>query len=111
MSLAQEAADYFNTHKIWINTGTFGQKYESDLDQQFVSATQSNQQDIELFDRINSSQNKGYKYALNYFLADKLHTKEQTDFSLNKTKEEQETFRNLVRLASQNNVELSIFDR
>jgi hypothetical protein len=107
----EELANFFGTKNIWINTGTFGQKYTNPNDKQLISPTQRESQNNQLFELVRNSQNKGFRYTINSFLGDKLNTSEQTDFSLIKTLAERNAFRNFVRQANANNVELSIFDR
>lgn len=115
--LAQEAADALGVKKIWFNTGTFGKKYVGDTAKQTL-VTPERRTDVLSGILVQASElkNKGYSVAINLFSEDKSETDEATDWSYFSsqtmlTSPASPVFTNFAARASQQHIELWLFDR
>ena len=109
-NLITEVANYFGTKKIWINTGSFVQKYSKASERQIISNSELLLQSQQLAELTTSIKSKGYQVSVNYFLADKTNTSEGTNWSL-LSPSRHVVWVNVVTNLSQRGIKLSIFDR
>ena len=109
-NLITEVATYFGTQKIWINTGSFIQKYNKPEERQIISNTELLTQTQQLAELTSSIKSKGYQVSVNYFLEDKTNSSEATNWSL-LSPSRNIIWVNIVTNLSQRGIKLSIFDR
>lgn len=104
-----EVANFFNLKRIWINTGSFVEKYNSPNEKQTISTAELLWQTQRTAELAGNLQQKGYNVSVNYFLADKLNLGEQTNWSLLNSKYHP-VFVNIVKQLNSRKIRLSIFD-
>ena len=109
-NLITEVATYFGTKKIWINTGSFVQKYNNINERQIISNTDLLLQAQQLAELTTAIKSKGYQVSVNYFLADKTNSSEGTNWSL-LSPSRHVVWINVVSSLSQRGIKLSMFDR
>ncbi len=81
-SIISEAANYLGTKNIWLNTGTFSEKYALDPAQiAYVSAQQRQAILTTINQQALTLQKQGYTVAINMFAEDKSKASEETNWS------------------------------
>jgi hypothetical protein len=104
-----EVANFFNIKRIWINTGSFVEKYSAEAEKQTISTTELLWQTQRTAELAGNLQQKGYNVSVNYFLADKMSLGEQTNWSMLNPKYHS-VFINIVKQLNSRKIRLSIFD-
>jgi hypothetical protein len=114
--LAVEAAKSLNVHNIWINTGTFSEKYTGDKNKTAgLTYIQRKQILDETIDAVKELQSSGFNVSVNLFSENKSDTSEQTNWSYwsdykNKNNLNATVFKDFVNKAYENNISLSLYD-
>ncbi len=81
-TIVSEAADYLKTKQVWLNTGTFSQKYALDRAKTaYLSPQQRKAILATVTEQAGALQSKGYKVSVNIFAEDKSQTAEETNWS------------------------------
>jgi len=81
-SIISETADYLGTKNIWLNTGTFSEKYALDPSQIAYVSPQQRQAVLTTIDQqAITLQQQGYHVAINMFAQNKSQSSEETDWS------------------------------
>ena len=108
--LISEAADLLGTKNIWINTGTFSQKYTLDPEQT-ITITPEVRLDVlnSILSQAVKLKQKKYNVSINIFAQDKSETAEATNWSYQGIYKN--VFVNFAARANSENIILTIFDR
>ncbi len=81
-SIISETADYLGTKNIWLNTGTFSQKYALDPTQLAAVSPQQRKEILTTIDQqALTLQKQGYQVSINIFAQDKSKASEETNWS------------------------------
>jgi hypothetical protein len=81
-AIISEAADYLQIKKIWLNTGTFSEKYALDLGKIAYMAPQQRKAILStITEQAAGLQKKGYAVSVNLFAQDKSQASEETNWS------------------------------
>jgi hypothetical protein len=105
----EEVAKFLGVKKIWLNTGSFVEKYRANREKQNITVPELIWQTQKTSEVAGNLKDKGYSVTVNYFLADKMQMSEQTNWSLLDSRYHG-IFINLVKYMNSRRVNLSIFD-
>lgn len=111
--LAVEAAKQLGVGQIWINSGTFVQKYRSVSQKVAESPSQRSEQLDEIIAAALQLKNAGYATSLHLFAENKLDVAEQTNWSYlpeSASAGHQATFTHLAARAHTLGIDLWLFD-
>lgn len=113
--LAVTAAQELRTKDIWINTGSFAEKYTDD-EKRKVSVSLNERKGIlngilDVAKGIQSYQLNEYRVSINLFAEDKSGTKEATDWSYFQSEENKEIMKEFFRKAEEKDIAVSLYDK
>ncbi len=81
-SIISEAADYLGTKNIWLNTGTFSEKYALDPSEIAYLSPQQREAILTTVDgQAEELTKQGYKVSVNLFSQNKTEASEETNWS------------------------------
>jgi len=116
-ALIEEVAVELEAKNIWFNTGTFGAKYTVNKEStSFVTPEKRKDMLNGILSEAIKLENLGFEVTINIFAQDKSASPEATDWSyLNESfsgsLESEQVFIDFAAKATNNNIELSLFDR
>jgi hypothetical protein len=110
--LTLEAAKFLKVKEIWVNTGTFSEKYTNDSAKKAIASITSRKTMLSgVLAEAEKMKNEKFQVTINLFAEDKSYLGESTNWSYFGNPVSKKVLREFLANSTEKEIKLSIFDR